>query len=344
MFKTSGPQQTFFGNLIYDQVIPPNHFLKQLAACVDFSFINEAVTDCYDHPSEAGRPGWEPQRLFKVLFLAYLDNLSERQIEESVNLNLAHKWFVGLDVHEKGPDHSTLSLFRDRLGAERFQQLFNRIVEMAREKKFITDRLHIIDSTHTLAKVNLFRLKEEHEKENPEHYVNEHSPDPDARFGRKSKKKGFYGYKDHLALDQDSQMITDLEVTPGNESDSKHLLLDQTAPPDEVTADKAYDTEDNHQQLSDQKIQDHILLKKNRSNYSKEQNKKWSAIRSLIESKNSELKNHHGLGRCRYLGLDKTKIQAFLTAIVVNLKRFVKFAQGISSPPNLSTGVLCPVA
>jgi len=342
MFKTSDPQQTFFGNLIYDQVIPQDHFLKQLSACIDFSFVNESVADCYESQSEAGRPGWEPQKLFKILFLAYLDNLSERQIEESVNLNLAHKWFVGLDVHEKGPDHSTLSLFRDRLGVERFQQLFNRIVQMAREKHFITDRLHIIDSTHTLAKVNLFRLKEEHEKENPENYVDKHSPDSDARFGRKSKQKGFYGYKDHIALDQDSQMIAGLEVTPGNQSDSKHLLIDETAPPDEITADKAYDTADNHQRLSDQKIGDHILLKKNRSNYSKEQNKKWSAIRSVIESKNSELKNHHGLSRCRYLGLNKTKIQAFLTAIVVNLKRFVKFAQGICSPPHFSSREFCP--
>lgn len=344
MFKTSDPQQTFFGNFIYDQVIPQDHFLKQLSACVDFSFVNEAVADCYESASEVGRPAWEPQKLFKALFLAYLDNLSERQIEEAVNFHLVYKWFAGLDVHEKGPDHSTLSLFRDRLGVERFQRLFNRIVEMAREKHFITDRLHIIDSTHTLAKVNLFRLKQDHEKDNPQNYVDEHSPDPDARFGRKSKQKGFYGYKDHIALDRDSQMIADLEVTPGNESDSKHLLIDETVSPDELTADKSYDTEDNHRRLSDRKIQDHILLKKNRSNYSKEQNKKWSAIRSLIESKNSELKNHHGLGRCRYLGLAKTKIQAFLTAIVVNLKRFVKYAQGISSPPSFSTGEFCPAA
>ena len=173
--------------------------------------------------------------------------------------------------------------------------------------------------------------------------MDEHSPDPDASFGHKSKQKKFYGYKEHIAQDYDSQMITELEVTPGNESDSKHLLVSETSPPETVVADKAYDSTDNHQRLSERKIADHILVKKNRSNYCKEQNKEWSRVRALIESKNSELKNHHGLSRCRYWGLAKTKIQAFLTAIVVNLKRFVKYALGICSPPNISTGVLCPL-
>lgn len=46
--------------------------------------------------------------------------------------------------------------------------------------------------------------------------------------------------------------------------------------------------------------------------------------RARIEPKQGEMKNRHGLKRARYRGLLKIKVQAVMTAIVVNLKRFVK--------------------
>jgi hypothetical protein len=82
--------------------------------------------------------------------------------------------------------------FRQRLGAEGFQCLFNQVVEQARARGLVSDRLHIIDATHMTAKVDLFRLKKEHrDGDNDDHYVDRTSPDPDGRFGRKTPKKGF---------------------------------------------------------------------------------------------------------------------------------------------------------
>jgi len=84
----------------------------------------------------------------------------------------------------------------------------------------VSDRLPNIDATHLTAKVDLFRLKKEHQDgDDDDHYVDRNSPDHDARFGRKTPKKGFYGYKSHLAQEADSQLIVPVLTTPGNVAD-----------------------------------------------------------------------------------------------------------------------------
>jgi len=66
-------------------------------------------------------------------------------------------------------------------------------------------------------------------------YVDRNSPDPDARFGRKSKKKGFYGYKAHIVEDAESELIVGLMTTPGNVPDGLMLPHLIKAAPQEVT-------------------------------------------------------------------------------------------------------------
>jgi IS5 family transposase len=198
-----------------------------------------------------GRDPWDPVLMFKRVFLQFLYNLSDREIEEQCTWNMMYKWFLGLSAEELPPDHTTLCRFRVRLGAEGFQRLFNQVVEQARAQGFISDRLHIIDATEIAAKVDLFRLKKEHAQDD-DTYVDRNSPDPEARFGRKSKKKGFYGYKAHLGEDADSELIVGLMTTPGNVPDGVVLPQLIEAGPEEVTGDKGYDRPANHAHLVEQ--------------------------------------------------------------------------------------------
>ena len=209
MLRAKSSQLSFYGNHIYDRVIPKDHFLKLLDKAVDFSFVNELCRDAYT--PDFGRPAYEPEMMFKVIFLQFLYDISDRRIEEEVNLQLAFKWFAGLTIDESPPDSSSLTRFRARLGEERFAQIFNQIVEIAREKGLISDRLSIVDSTDIKAKVDTFKMKD----------APEASPDKDARYGYKSRKKPFFGYKAHASMDSDSEIITKLETTPGNASDGK---------------------------------------------------------------------------------------------------------------------------
>jgi transposase len=58
---------------------------------------------------------------------------SERQLIQTVRLNLAHRWYLGYALDEELPDHSSLTRTRRRLGIEVFERFFERIVDLCQE-------------------------------------------------------------------------------------------------------------------------------------------------------------------------------------------------------------------
>ncbi|MFC1491011.1 hypothetical protein ACFLQ0_00245 [Nitrospinota bacterium] len=60
---------------------------------------------------------------------------------------------------DQAPPHpTTLTYFRARLGPERFARIHNRIVELARERGLVSDRLSVVDATHVASRMNSFRV------------------------------------------------------------------------------------------------------------------------------------------------------------------------------------------
>jgi IS5 family transposase len=318
MLRPKSTQLSFYGNHIYDRVIPEGHFLKLMNRAVDLSFVNELCRQA--HTTEFGRPAYAPEMMFKILYLQFLYDISDRRVEEEVNFNLVMKWFVGLAIDERPPDSSSLTRFRERLGEERFASIFNRIVELARDKRLISDRLSIVDSTHVKAKVDTFKMNS-----NPDG-----SPDKDARYGYKSKDKPFFGYKAHTSLDSDSELITRVKTTPGNTFDGKEFpgLIEGKAKM--TTADKGYDSKKNHSLLKKKGITSAIIPKKNRKSRRLKKQQMKAEIQAAqrervkVERKFAELKRFHGLEKARYWGLGKMAIQVLMTAITCNVKRMVK--------------------
>ena len=333
-------QQSMFGSYVYDRVVSKEHLLRKINQTIDFSFVNKACADLYC--LDNGRPGWSPMLMFKVIFLQFLYDLSDYRIEEELNDRLSFKMFIGLDVEEAPPDHSSVSRFRDRLGPERFKELFNRIVELARSKGIISDKLHIIDATVVRAKVDLYRIKEEHGDDEPDTYIDNHSPDKDARPGKSFKGKQFYGYKAHCLLDAESEIIVNTDATSGNVREHTQLppLSDAVPHPHVITADKAYDCQENHAFASGNRIRNGIMVKSNHTKeylntHVKRISKVAKRYRSIIEHKFAECKKHHGLRVARYWGLTKMRIQAYMTAICVNVKRMIKLLYHCASPPKI---------
>jgi transposase len=145
MSKTGSANGAFFGNFIYDRLLQRrSHFLHNLSRTVDFSFVKQTLKDFY---VDWGRDPWDLVLMFKMVFLQFLYNLSDREIEEQCTWNMMYKCFLDLSAEELPPDHTTLCRFRVRLGAEGFQRLFNQVVEQARAHGLVSDRLHIIDAT-----------------------------------------------------------------------------------------------------------------------------------------------------------------------------------------------------
>ena len=342
MLRAKSSQLSFYGNHIYDRVIPKDHFLKLLNKAVDFFFVSELCRDAYT--PDFGRPAYGPEMMFKMIFLQFLYNVSDRRIEEEVNFNLVLRWFTGLAIDESPPDASSLTRFRDRLGEKLFTNIFNQIVEIAREKGLVSDRLSIVDSTNVKAKVDTFKVRD-----NPDA-----SPDKDARYGYKGKEKPFFGYKAHASIDSDSELITKLDTTSGNTHDGKEFPKVVDTQSRMTTADKAYDSNQNHRLLKRKRTTSAIIIKKNRKSPRLRKHQMKPEIiaaqreRPKIERKFAELKRFHGLKEARYWGLAKMAIQFTMTAIACNLKRIVKllFHQGClgtSKPVSFHQGITVPI-
>jgi transposase len=97
--------------------------------------------------------------------------------------------------------------------------------------------------------------------------------DPDARAGRKTGKR-WAGYKGHVVVEEDSEIITAVETTPANHADGSQLkgLLRQqeeahSIVPEEISADKAYDSGANLELLNSKGITGYISLSKKLNHY-----------------------------------------------------------------------------
>ncbi len=348
---------SFYGEYLYDQIIPADHFLRKLRQLIDWSYFTGKLIQLYKGEGVVGRPPFDPALMLKVELLAYLYALSERQVEVYVNENLPAKFFLGLAVDQKAPDHSTLTVFRERLLARGklkvFEDMLTAIVQQAGEKGIQFGTIQVIDSVHSLANVNTAKDKKREEKDKGPH-------DPDAHWGVKHKRKVkdeqgkeieqteyFFGYKAHVSLNAQAGIITSLEPTSGEAADGKHFCnlvnhdLAQKLPVKIYTADKAYDDGDNHLNLELNGLYSAIRLKKTRTQKKDDNKQVWLDLeatpqyqnglkeRYTIERKFGEGKQSHGLGRCRYLGRLGFGVQAFLTAITLNLKRMVKLLTGV---------------
>jgi IS5 family transposase len=285
------------------------------------------------YSSAAGRPAYNPLMMFKALILQFLYDLSDRQLEEQLDDRISFRYFLGLDPTDSVPDHTVYCRFRDRLGAEVIAELFNEVVGQSRERGLVKDRLCIVDATHVQAKVNTYRMNSERDDDMPNSPSS--SVDKDARHGYKSKNKPFFGYKVGIGMDKDSNIVTKVTATPGNEHDSTHFgdIADPNAKA--VAADKGYDNPENFKLIKERKQKAAIMVKKRKNKQRGHIKARYSSpssyqyyyrmkkFRPLVEKIFASAKQWYGLQKARYWGLAKMKIQAIMTMMAMNLKRIV---------------------
>ena len=96
-----------------EDLVPEGHFLRKLEATLDLSFVREETAHLYSR--RYGRPPIAPVVLVKYLLVGYLYGIpSERQIEQRIQTDVALRWYLGLDLFDRVPDHSTISQLRRR--------------------------------------------------------------------------------------------------------------------------------------------------------------------------------------------------------------------------------------
>ena len=106
---------SLFGNFLSEQIIPKDHLLVRRKEVIDWQRFIRKLLKYYKGKGEIGQAPYDPTIILKMPLTCFLANISERQTEDVVNENRPAKCFVGLGVNEKAPDHSTLTLFKNRL-------------------------------------------------------------------------------------------------------------------------------------------------------------------------------------------------------------------------------------
>lgn len=109
-----------------------------------------------------GQPAFAPWRLALITVMQFLENLSDRQTADAVRSRIDWKYALSLELTDAGFDYSVLSGFRERLlDNERQSLLFDRVIELLRDKKLFKERgKQRTDSTHVLAAIRVMNRLE----------------------------------------------------------------------------------------------------------------------------------------------------------------------------------------
>lgn len=246
-----------------EDLVPQEHFLRKLEAVLDLSFVYEETAGLYSR--KYGRPPIDPVVLVKYLLVGFLYGIpSERQIEQRIQTDVALRWYLGIDLLERVPDHSTISQLRRRKPSFRkvYRRLFEEVVRQCVEKGLVSGRLAVTDSTHVKANASwaseqLVEAREEAgnyweqldayeeegleelarrtgkrrgkrtkqvKKDNRRSHKRVSRTDPESGHLNRPGKPRGPHYLSHQTLDADHGIITGLTVTAGDVYDSAPYL------------------------------------------------------------------------------------------------------------------------
>jgi transposase len=140
-------------NVSVEQLVPQDHFYRHLERTLDLSFVREFVQKTYAH---GGRPSIDPIVFFKLQLVMFFEGLrSERLLMRHAADRLSVRWYVGYDLGESLPDHSSLTRIRERYGADIFRRFFEKIVEQCQQAGLVWGRELYIDATKVEANASV---------------------------------------------------------------------------------------------------------------------------------------------------------------------------------------------
>lgn len=204
-----------------EDLVPENHLLRIIDKAIDWNFIYELVEDKYC--SDNGRPSMDPVMLIKIPFIQYLYGIrSMRQTVKEIEVNVAYRWFLGLEMLDKVPHFSTFGKnytrrFKD---TDLFEQIFSHILQECYRFKLVDPQEIFVDATHVKARANNKKMQKRIAHEEAlfyEELLKKEINDDRANHGKKPLKK-----KDD---DNDSQ-------TPGSSGKEEKTIKASTSDPE----------------------------------------------------------------------------------------------------------------
>src|SRR5215210_4238738 len=140
-------------DLSLEELVPEDHFYRCLEASLDLSFVRELVGPL---SANAARPSVDPVVFFKLQLIMFFEDLrSERRLMEVVSDRLSLRWYLGYDLYEPLPDHSSLTRIRERYGLLTFRRFFERIVEEGAKAGLVWGEELFFDATKVEANASM---------------------------------------------------------------------------------------------------------------------------------------------------------------------------------------------
>jgi transposase len=129
MGRLKRDQEQLFYSFCLEEAVPDDHLVRAITAVLDLSWVHGELAPYY---SRLGRPSIDPTLMIRMLIVGYVFAIrSERALCRETQVNLAYRWFCGLSIEDKLPDHSAFSRARNERfrDSDIFRSVFERVVE-----------------------------------------------------------------------------------------------------------------------------------------------------------------------------------------------------------------------
>jgi transposase len=286
------------GQLFYcfnlEEAVPEDHQVRRIAEVLDLSWVRAELAPCY---SPVGRPSIDPVLMIRMLIVGYVFAIrSERALCREVQVNLAYRWFCGLGIEDKIPDHSVFSRARNERFRDHdiFRHVFERVVGACIAAGLVGGEGFAVDASLIEADANKGRSirgsewNKDIDPERASRAVNEYlatlddaaygaatqvvpkfvSPsDPAAQWTGAMKSAAFFAYADNYLIDVKFGIIMDVEASRAirqAEVGASRTMIERTAAcfgikPEWLVGDTAYGSAPNLDWLvNEQKIAPYI--------------------------------------------------------------------------------------
>jgi len=178
--------------------VPADNFYRRLKEALDLQWLYKSTKNYY---GREGQLSIDPIVFFKLILVGYLENLnSDRKIIEHSRLRLDILFFLGYDLDEELPWHSTISRTRQLYGEEVFKELFTKVLSLCVSKGMLSGRRQAIDSAYIKANASMDSLVAKQIIEDGQHYLGELQHDD---YGNKIEQ-----HENVMNDDRDSDTIT----------------------------------------------------------------------------------------------------------------------------------------
>jgi transposase len=276
MGRLSQDQGQLFYSFNLEEAVPSDHLVREIAAVLDLSWVHGVLAP---HYPPIGRPSIDPVLMIRLLIVGYVFAIrSERALCREVQVNLAYRWFCGLSIEDKLPDHSAFSRARNERFCDSgiFRRVFERVVGQCIAAGLVGGEGFAVDASLIAADANKRRSmpgadwkKKAIDPEGASRAVKEYlatledasygaassvmpkfvSPsDPAAQWTGAMKSAAFFAYADNYLIDVKFGVIMDVEASRAirqAEVGAARTMIDRTEAcfgikPEWLAADTAY--------------------------------------------------------------------------------------------------------